>query len=359
MNNLQAIPLEAYENDIANVPHGHKSARRIELLNYAQMASMPEPEWLVEGVIQKRSTALLFGKSNSFKSFLAIDIGLSVDAGKDWHGHTVSEGRVLFVATEGANGVGRLRIPAWYDHHQIEDGSRRAFLYPQEICLDTPDDVSALIASMKERGGFALVVVDIFGGSMKGSEIEDKVARAWVHGIQRILRETGASVLTVAHSGWQDETRARMHTHFWGSFDTRLRMEGDKDALTATLTVERHKDADSAGAFGFRLQKSGGSLVPVLDGDVRVTKQTRSLSPKLRLALGALDEVLAEKGAKRVGPDWPNADVVMMEDWRRHFYRMSGEDSPDTKRQAFKRAKDGLHEKRMIAFFDDHVWRAT
>lgn len=353
MNNLQAIPLEAYEQDQSH------AARRLAILDYAAMAAMPEPEWLVEGIIQKRSTALLFGKSNSFKSFLAIDIGLSVDVGREWHGRAISRGRVLFVATEGANGVGRLRVPAWYDHHHIAPDSRHAFLYPQEICLDTPDDVTALIASMRDRGEFSLVVVDIFGGSMKGSEIEDKVARAWVHGIQRILRETGASVLTVAHTGWQDDTRARMHTHFWGSFDSRLKIEGDKDALTATMTVERHKDADSAGSFGFRLEKAGGSLVPMLDGDVRVTKQAKSLSPKLRLALNALDEVIATKGARRVGPVWPNADVVMMEDWRQHFYRMSGEDSPDTKRQAFKRAKDGLYEKRLIAFFDDHVWRAT
>ncbi len=67
---------------------------------------------------------------------------------------------------------------------------------------------------------------------MSGSEIEDKTARASVHGIQRIIRETGVSILTVAHTGWQDDTRARMHTHFWGSFDTRLkvaRQQGSTD----------------------------------------------------------------------------------------------------------------------------------
>src|SRR5690606_15368852 len=91
----------------------------LHLLSYAEMEAMPEPEWLVEGVLQKRSAAVMFGKSNAFKSFLAVDIGLSVETGLDWHGHAVSKGGVLFVATEGANGVGRLRIPAWYDHHRI------------------------------------------------------------------------------------------------------------------------------------------------------------------------------------------------------------------------------------------------
>lgn len=328
----------------------------LHILSYAEMEAMPEPDWLVEGLIQKRSTALMFGKSNSFKSFLAIDIGLSVDTGRDWQGNAVSDGGVLFVATEGANGVGRLRIPAWYQHHNVSEEDRRAFLYPQEICLDAADDVTALIAAMNIRGAFALVVLDIFGGSMKGSEIEDKTARAWVHGIQRILRETGASVLTVAHTGWQDDTRARMHTHFWGSFDTRLRMEGDKDALTGTLTVERHKDADSSGSWGFRMTPTGNSLVPELDAGVRVEKSS-SLSAKNRAALNALDDAIVEHGLIKVGQDWPPCNVVLIEHWRGHFYRHSADDTAEAKRKAFQRARDALRERKLVEFYDDHVWR--
>src|SRR5947207_3423449 len=57
--------------------------RGLHLLTYSEMEAMPEPEWLVEGIIQKRSAVVMFGKSNAFKSFLAIDIGLSVEAGID------------------------------------------------------------------------------------------------------------------------------------------------------------------------------------------------------------------------------------------------------------------------------------
>lgn len=331
---------------------------RLKFLSYAEMEAMPEPEWLIEGVIQRQSTALVFGKSNSFKSFLGIDIGLSVETGQDWHGNAVKQGGVLFVATEGANGVGRLRIPAWYDHHGIPHEERHAFLYPREIRLDVKDDIAALINSMKQDGPFALVVLDIFGGSMAGSEIEDKTARAWVHGIQSILRETGASILTVAHTGWQDDTRARMHTHFWGSFDSRLRMEGDKDAFTATLTVERHKDADSTGQWGFRLTQAGDSLVPVLDASVKPSKG-RNLSGKQRIALEALDDAVGTQGVHRQGPDWPPCNVVLVEHWRDAFYRhgLTSGDNPDTRKKAFQRARDALMEKGAIRIFDEHVWR--
>ncbi|MEI9422211.1 AAA family ATPase [Mesorhizobium sp. Cs1299R1N1] len=330
----------------------------IHLLSYADMCAMPEPEWLVEGLIQKRSTAVMFGKSNAFKSFLAIDIGLSVDTGQDWHGNTVSTGGVLFVATEGANGVGRLRIPGWYDHHRIDEGDRRAFLYPKEIRLDVADDITGLINAMNIRGNFALVVIDIFGGSMAGSEIEDKTARAWVHGVQRILRETGASILTVAHTGWQDDTRARMHTHFWGSFDTRLKVEGDKEAMTATLTVERHKDADSNGSWGFRMVQSNGSLIAELDASVSTGgSKKRTLSAGNKSALNALDDALQEHGVRKLGTDWPPCNVVQIDQWRRHCYLHSPEDKANTKLVAFNRARKALHDGGHIQFYDDHVWR--
>ncbi|RUV41398.1 AAA family ATPase [Mesorhizobium sp. M1A.T.Ca.IN.004.03.1.1] len=338
------------------------SDNKLRFLSYEDMCNLPEPEWLVEGLIQKRSTALMFGKSNSFKSFLAIDIGLSVDTGQDWHGNAagagsiVSSGGVLFVATEGANGVGRLRIPGWYDHHRIEDVYRRAFLYPKEIRLDVVDDVTCLIETMKSGWPFALVVLDIFGGTMAGSEVEDKTARAWVQGIQRILRETGASVLTVAHTGWQDDSRARMHTHFWGSFDTRLKVEGDKEAMTATLTVERHKDADSNGSWGFRMVQSCETLVPELDVTVKADRK-RTLSAKNRAALNALDDALAEAGEKKVGADWPPCNVVRIDTWRQHFYRHSADDTTDAKKKAFQRARDALREHGQVQFYDDHAWR--
>jgi hypothetical protein len=47
--------------------------------------------------------------------------------------------------------------------------------------------------------------------------------------------------------------RMRGHSHLWGSFDTRLAIEGDKEALTTIMRVNRHKDHDSKGAWAFKL----------------------------------------------------------------------------------------------------------
>jgi hypothetical protein len=204
------------------------------------------------------------------------------------------------------------------------------------------------------------MVLDIFGGSMAGSEIEDKTARAWVHGVQRILRETGASILTVAHTGWQDDTRARMHTHFWGSFDSRLRVEGDKDNLTASLTVERHKDTDSAGQWGFRMVQAGSSLVPDMDETLKMSK-ARNLSARQRLVLDALDDALIEQGKRVEGDNLPPCKIVLVEQWRASCDRhgVTDSDKADSRLKGFNRVKDALMDRGLIRILDGYVWRVS
>lgn len=332
--------------------------RRRRLLSYDDMAAMPEPEWLVEGVIQKRSAALLFGKSNTFKSFLAIDLACSVTTARPWHGRAICAGRVLVVATEGANGVGRLRVPGWFNHYSVDTADRRNIhLLPAEISLDNPADVRWLIGAMSDIGPFALVVLDIFGGTMSGSDIEDTTARLWVRAVQRIIAETGAAVLTVAHTGWHDETRARMHTHFWGSFDSRLRIEGDKDKLTTCMHVERHKDADSTGSWGFSLVPSCGTLIPRFDADVRPMKNAKWTEPE-RKAFAALDEVLASAGAVQTGAQWPDCKVVAVAAWRQacETAGLTSTDSADARRMAFNRAREKLELRGDVKVQEDFVW---
>ncbi len=112
----QFVSLADLEEGASGTPSG------LTFLNYSQMCELPDPTWLVEGQIQERTAVLLFGKSNAYKSFCAIDIGLSIATGMTWHGSQAGCGQVLFVATEGANSVGRRRIPAWFDHYSVSLG---------------------------------------------------------------------------------------------------------------------------------------------------------------------------------------------------------------------------------------------
>ena len=70
------------------------------------------PEWLIEGVIEANTLCGLVGASYSGKSFLALDMALSIASGLPFHEATTAQGSVLFIAGEGNRGL-LSRIEAW------------------------------------------------------------------------------------------------------------------------------------------------------------------------------------------------------------------------------------------------------
>ena len=146
---------------------------------------------------------------------------------------------------------------------------------------------------------------------------------------------------------------------------TWFRAEGDKDSLTCILTVDRHKDADSTGQWGFRLDSvslpSGRStLVPRLCDEVEKT-QKRRVSGKPAVALQALSEAMIDQGKVIAGPNYPTCPVVSLEDWKamcgRHGLTCS--DNPEAMRKAFNRAKTALIEKGLVRQYDSYAWKVS
>ena len=71
-----------------------------------EVATQPAPEWLIEGVLPEHGTSLLYGKSGVGKSFVSAYVAYAVFTGQSWHGHPVKQGGVVYVATEGIDGLG-------------------------------------------------------------------------------------------------------------------------------------------------------------------------------------------------------------------------------------------------------------
>ena len=55
-------------------------------LTVGEVMKLPDPEWLVAGILPAKSIAQLYGGSGSGKSFVALDMALSVATGRPWLG---------------------------------------------------------------------------------------------------------------------------------------------------------------------------------------------------------------------------------------------------------------------------------
>jgi hypothetical protein len=353
--------------------HARDDDNPIKTLSYDEMVALPPIDWAIYGVWPRRSKSVIFGQSDSFKSFLAIDLACSAATGLQWHGHAVKQFKVIYIANEGANAVGRKRIPAWMTYHQISQEKRRnIYLIKVETIL--PDEVSrgnlikAIRAIVQQGEDFGLVI-DVLRGTMTGSENDDEAAHAWTSAAE-ILIEEGATIMTVTHSPYAEDGRMRGHSHLWGSFDTRLHAEGNKEALSTVLRVNRHKDHDSGGEWGFQLevQEIEGrpdetSLVPWLDSEAKAKSDVRKkkLSATAKLAQRAIFEAIDELGAML--PDssqFPrNVKAVTLKQWGDKFGILSGGDMGDKaspERRAFYRAKTELQDRGYIGISTPYVW---
>lgn len=70
------------------------------------------PEYIIAELFEADTLGLIFGDPGCGKSFLAVDIALSVATGTPFHGRDTKQGSVFFIAGEGHNGLAR-RFAAW------------------------------------------------------------------------------------------------------------------------------------------------------------------------------------------------------------------------------------------------------
>lgn len=96
--------------------------------------------WVVQDLIAADSVAWIYGAPGSYKSFLAMDMAMSVATGKPWQGRDVSQGSVLFIAAEGGDDI-HIRRAAWVKHNG-HDGMLKITSRQPQIDSQREDDYS-------------------------------------------------------------------------------------------------------------------------------------------------------------------------------------------------------------------------
>ena len=75
------------------------------------------PKYLIDGIIEESSLVGLIGPSGAGKTFVALDMALSMATGKDYHGLFVKKGLAILSAGEGHLGIPR-RVEAWCEYYE-------------------------------------------------------------------------------------------------------------------------------------------------------------------------------------------------------------------------------------------------
>lgn len=217
--------------------------RRFRLLSRKQLADLPPPTWLIEGVLAGESLVMLFGAPSAAKSFQALAWACCIASGRNWH-HFVVKGAapVVYVAGEGTSGLDQ-RIAAWEQRNPGADTSQLLTL-PETVRLLEDYDVNEFIALLREmETPPALIVIDtVARAAVGGDENSASSMGLLVHAADRIKQATGATVLLVHHST-ADGNKERGSTALRGAMDQVLKFQHNEVDGTRVLFSSKMKDA--------------------------------------------------------------------------------------------------------------------
>ena len=228
------------------------------LLDMDELEALPPPAWLVHELVVEDGLTVIYGDPGSGKSFVGLDMSLRIALGMDWHGAATQQAGVLYIAGEGARGLGK-RVKGWRKEHGMEGVSAPFLLLPLPVAMLQPDARAKLLRTIDEatrRAGFPirLTVIDTVSRSLAGAgENGADEMGAFVAACDIVRQHTGGAVLGVHHSGKDKEKGMRGSTVLLGACDGTIRVTKDGDLVT--LKTEKQKDAEEAAPIYMRMKK--------------------------------------------------------------------------------------------------------
>lgn len=205
----------------------------------------PTYEHLIKGVLTENEISMLLGESQSGKSFVAIDIAMSVARGLPWFGRQARRGGVIYQAGESATGVRRRRFPAYRQHYDVAREPLDVVLLERPVDFYSSDEqVDQFIDECKYWASrfndpLKLIVIDTFNKATPGANENDGKDMGMVLArCDRVRVATGAHVMLVHHLN-AGGTKARGHTSLFGNVENVITVRKVPDAKDASNRLVR------------------------------------------------------------------------------------------------------------------------
>ncbi|MFT4059861.1 MAG: AAA family ATPase [Legionella sp.] len=212
---------------------------------------------LLEGILIEGDGSILYGDSNSGKTFFVIDMACAIARGIDWMGRKTEQGLVIYLAAESPSSVKR-RLQTYQMHHQVRIRNFAIVQNPINL-FDNDSDTSAIINLVqlieeKYQQKVRLIIGDTLARLSSGAnENAGQDMGVVIRHFDRIRNECNVHFMLIHHSGKSAAAGARGWSGVRAAVDTEIEITDSPTGRCAEITKQR--DLSTKGTrIGFQLE---------------------------------------------------------------------------------------------------------
>ena len=199
----------------------------LEILSDVEVESLPDPVWLIDGILTEQSLAALYGSSGDGKTFVGIHLGYCVATGQPFAGRAVQRGAVVYVYAEGGPSL-KFRLRALKQERGISLSEECDVYFVREAVnlVDSSDGLNQIVAAIENKGigAVSLVIIDTLAACFgTGDENSTQDMNIFTNICSQLRHQLGATVLVVHHTGWGEQKRERGSKSLRNNFDAMIR----------------------------------------------------------------------------------------------------------------------------------------
>jgi len=315
----------------ANAEGGSEGERRRFAFDRAGDIELSAPDWLMRGLIERDTLVSLVGPPGTGKSFLALSWCFHVAAGRDWFGHRVARGPVLYLCGEGLRGVTR-RLRALEIDTGVSLADLPLFVSRGPAGLRDHMQLGAVRVEVDRltaaHGRTAMLVIDTLARNFGPGDENATADMGEFIGACDLLRQVVGTVVVVHHTGHADKSRGRGASNLPGAVDLDLILSVD-EARVIRLESNKVKDGEPLQQMAMQLERvylgiDDDEGEPVTSAVLRylpdapeVAKGKPASGKNQVLALTVLQQEYARRRANVEASGRPaSAALVSLDDWR-------------------------------------------
>jgi hypothetical protein len=228
-----------------------EARNRYTFLSGPEMHELSPPTWIIPDLIPENGVVILTAQKGSFKTFLAMDMALSIPLGRPtWGSEPTKTGLTFYGAHEGIRAIQKKHRDAWCHENGIDPREDTGFYVAPGPHIGNVEGCKLFTAEIDrvvQRRGIQprLLILDTYSQTMMGLNENDPgdVGKFLNFCQQFIETYPGVSVLTPAHLGKDVTKGTRGSNSLEAGGETVLALTRVQGSLIAEARVKYQRSA--------------------------------------------------------------------------------------------------------------------